>query len=139
MKSSEHSGEPTPLAVATGSPVLDWLANGRVGSSSKTMAMIALGSAPKHIDYPYDPDDLNRCLLLIKAAPEVREAFPNIAASSKVWAALIARWDEIEQTFLAEAGLDWCKARSALRTYTLMRRVIDSANSEIRNEPKERN
>jgi hypothetical protein len=121
------------LSVATGSRVLDWLANGRVGLSSKTMAMIALGSTPERINYPHDPDDLNRCLLLLKAAPAVRDAFPKIAVASKVWAALIARWNEIEQAFLNEVGLDWCKAYNAPKTYRLMRDVIDSANTTMSN------
>ena len=92
------------------------------------MAMIALGSPPKHIDYPHDPADLNRCLLLLEAAPGVRDVFPKIAAASKVWAALVANWSEIERSFLDEVGPNWCKAHSAPKTYALMRRVIDSAN-----------
>jgi hypothetical protein len=128
-----QAGQPSGLSVIAGSQVLDWLANGRVGLSSKTMAMIALGSPPKRIDYPHDPDDLNRCLLLLEAAPGVRDVFPQIAAASKVWAALIANWSEIERSFLDEVGLNWCKARSAPKTYALMRRVIDSAN--IPDEP----
>lgn len=107
--------------------ILEWLANGQVGSSSKTMAIIALGVTPKRIEYPAEPDDLNRCLLLLKTAPEVREAFPQIAASSKVWAALIERWDAIEQCFLAEVGLNWSKAHNAPTTYNMMRKAIDSA------------
>lgn len=112
----------------TRNQIIDWLANGWVGCSSKTMAIIALGSTPNRIDYPYDPDDLNRCLLLLEAAPGVRDAFPKIAAANKVWAALIANWSEIERLFLEEAGPNWSKARSAPKTYALMRSVIDGAN-----------
>ena len=130
-KNDTTAGQSQALGLAHGSQVLDWLANGRVGLSSKTMAMIALGSPPKRIDYPYDPDDLNRCLLLLEAAPSVRDAFPEIAASSKVWAALIANWGEIEQTFIDEVGLNWCKANSAPKTYDLMKRVVSSANKVI--------
>lgn len=116
------------LSQAAREQILTWLVNGRVGLSSKTMAAIALGAKPDGVNYPHDPDDLNRCLLLLKAAPGVRDAFPRIAASSKVWAALIARWPEIEKSFLDEVGLDWCKANAAPKTYALMRGVIDSAS-----------
>ena len=115
-------------AEAAREQILTWLVNGRVGLSSKTMATIALGRTPQRNCYPYDPDDLNRCLLLLRAAPCVRDAFPLIANSSKVWAALIAQWDEIEATFLDEAGLDWCKSTNARKTYDLMKQVIESAN-----------
>ena len=118
------------FGAAHGSPILAWLANGRVGLSSKTMAMTALGVPVAEVNHPHDPDDLNRCLLLLKAAPVVREAFPKIAALSPVWAALIKRWDDIEASFFAECGLDWCKSTNGRATYALMRRVIESANDQ---------
>lgn len=128
-ENSTQAGRLSGLSEIASSQVLDWLANGRVGLSSKTMAMIALGLPAKRIDHPHDPDDLNRCLLLLEAAPGVRDIFPKIAQSSKVWAALIANWNEIELTFLHEVGLNWCKAQSAPKTYALMRRVIDSSKN----------
>lgn len=118
---------PSRLSGVAATQVMDWLANGRVGLSSRTMALIALGTFPRCIDHPYDPDDLNRCLLLLQVAPGVRFMFPQIAAASKGWGALIANWTEIEQTFLDEAGLNWSKAHSAPNTFALMRRVLASA------------
>lgn len=103
--------------------VLNWIATGRVGSSSKTMAMAACG-LPSSGDYPSDPDDLNRCLLLLNAVPEVREHFGKIAALGVVWGRLIPRWAEIEALFLEEVGLNWSKAQSADKTYKLMKAVI---------------
>lgn len=104
--------------------ILDWLANGETGLSSKTMALTALGSVPERISHPLDPADFNRCLLLLKKAPVVRKSFPQIAALSKEWAALIYKWHEIEQLFLQEAGLDWSNAQRAPKTYELMKRVM---------------
>lgn len=108
--------------------ITKWLAGRGVGSSSRFMAVVALGfdyeddydTAP----HPHDPDDLNRCMKLLMAAPEVREAFPKIAAASEIWAALIARWSELETSFIDEAGIDWSKARSAPKTYALMKSII---------------
>jgi hypothetical protein len=98
------------------------------------MAAAALGDhIVEQVSYPLDPDDLNRCLLLLKAAPQVRAAFPKIAALCPEWAALIQHWDEIEQSFLAECGLDWTKSTSGPQTYALMKRVIRSAQE--RSEP----
>ena len=50
-----------------------------------------------------------------------------MAELNKTWAALVARWDEIEAMQMDEIGLDWVKAKSAPMTYALMREVIDSA------------
>lgn len=118
--------------------ILKWLMGSGVGSSSKFMACVAMGlpyedrfdAAP----HPHDPDDLNRCLKLLRAVPSVRGAFPEIAKQSPHWAGLIARWDEIEASFLAEAGIDWSKARSAKKTYALMRSIndpIDDADPSV--------
>src|SRR5690606_5657415 len=88
--------------------VLDWFVNGRVGISSRAMAAAAIGiknARDTWDNHPHDPDDLNRCLLLLVSVPEIREAFDKVAAISPVWAALIERWSEIEQCFLDEAGL----------------------------------
>jgi len=78
-------------------------------------------------DYPHDPDDLNRCLLLMEAIPEVREALPKMRELGPVWSALVDRWDEIERTFLAEAGYNWTRRRRAAQTYQLMQFTIRAA------------
>lgn len=55
-----------------------------------------------------------------------------MADVNKRWAALVARWDEIEASFLDEAGLNWCKGKRAPNTYRMMCEAIDSANVELR-------
>lgn len=59
--------------------------------------------------------------------PELRPRFERMASVSPEWAALVARWSEIECSHLDEVGLGWTKARSASKTYALMREVIDGA------------
>lgn len=110
---------------------LRWIATGRVGASSKAMAMTACG-LPSERDYPLDPDDLNRCLLLLQAVPEVRDHFDKIAALSPVWGRLIERWAEIEASFLEEVGLNWCKADNAPKTYKLIKDAIGEDPSVVR-------
>lgn len=111
--------------------VLNWIATGRVGASSKVMAMAACG-LPNDGSYPHDPGDLNRCLLLLEAAPEVREHFDKIEALGVVWSRLIGRWADIEASFLDEAGLNWSKAKEAPKTYALMREVIGEEPGVVR-------
>ena len=88
------------------------------------MAFTALGVEIEDASHPYDPDDLNRCLILLEQAPEVRDSFPQIAKKSEAWRKLISRWHEVEQSFIDEVGLNWCKARSAPKTYKLMQDVF---------------
>lgn len=106
--------------------VLKWYKMGQVGASSRAMATHLCG-APCDGSYPHDPDDLNRCLLFLEAVPEARAELPRMAEVNKQWAALVARWDEIEALFLAEAGIDWCRGCRAPHTYKLMRDVIDAS------------
>jgi len=105
--------------------VLAWFINGEVGQSSKVMAAVAL-DIPAQCGrcWPVDPNDLNRCLLLLERVPAVRGAFPRLAQLSPQWSALIARWDELAARFVAEVGLDWCRGTRAPDTYRLMRRIL---------------
>lgn len=102
--------------------ILNWFATGRVGSSSKAMACAAAG-LPSDKSHPYDPDDLNRCLLLLEAVPEVRNNMDKVAAINERWGALVARWGEVEQCFLEEVGLNWSKGNRAPKTYKLMKDI----------------
>lgn len=113
--------------------VIDWLANGQVGASSKCMAMwLAFGKRTHNGfgTYPSDPDDMDRCLKLLKRAPGLRPYLPEMAKLDKTWAALVARWDEIEAMQMEEIGLNWEKAKSAPKTYALMCEVIKSAQKK---------
>ncbi len=119
---------------ATQEAVVAWLANGEVGVSSKCMAMwLAFGQRTKDAPFgghPHDPDDMDRCLKLLHHAPGLRERLPKMAELTPTWAALVARWDEIESMQMDEIGLNWTKARSAPKTYALMKEVIDGARKK---------
>lgn len=102
--------------------ILNWFATGRVGASSKAMACAA-ADMPNDGSHPYDPDDLNRCLLLLEAVPEIRQHMNKIAGINDTWAKLVKRWDEVEQCFIDEVGLNWVKGRKASKTYELMKEI----------------
>jgi hypothetical protein len=115
----------------TQSHVVEWLAKGAVGCSSKAMAMwLAFNQKTDDWDpHPHDPDDLDRCLKLLVWAPLLRLQLPRMAELSPAWKALVARWDEIEASHLEEVGLGWTKARSAPKTYKLMRSILDGVTA----------
>jgi hypothetical protein len=109
-----------------------WLACGQRGTSSNTMFSTLTGVNAlhrDHSDHPHDPDDFDRCLRLLADVPELRARLPLMAAASPVWAALVTNWDAIEQSHLSEVGLGWTKAKSAPKTYALMRQVIEAART----------
>lgn len=105
--------------------VLKWLATGRVGMSSKCMAMwLAFGEHTEDRYCPADPGDLDRCLKLLDEVPALRPLLPKMAEVSEAWAALMLRWDEVEASHMAEVGLGWTKARRAPKTFALMDSII---------------
>lgn len=111
---------------------VNWLATGQRGISSNAIFQHLTGVPATRdgwLDHPHDPADFDRCLKLLRAVPELRERLPHMASLSRGWAALVAHWDEIERSHLDEVGLGWAKARSAPKTYDLMRKVIDGARS----------
>jgi len=104
--------------------VLKWFATGRVGSSSKCMATyLTTGVIPVRGDYPHDPDDLNRCLLLLEAVPELREHLHKMANVNEQWEELVEDWDALESCFINEVGLNWCNGNTASITYKAMKQM----------------
>lgn len=115
--------------------LLQWLSSGRRGISSNSIVQHLTGLDTLRdgwrIDIPHDPDDLDRCLQLLEVVPLLRVMLPGMATASPVWSALIGRWTEIEASHLEEVGLRWTKAKSAPKTYALMRSVIDPAREAM--------
>lgn len=120
--------------------IIEWFATGDTGLSSITMASCIAGVRVKEVNYPYDPDDLNRCLLFLEHAPEAREHLGMLRFLNNQWRMLILNWKKIEDSFLREAGLNWSKARKAPDTYKLMKSVLKVAeienNMELNSENK---
>lgn len=102
--------------------ILNWFATGRVGASSQAMACCFAG-IEGDISHPSDPDDLNRCLLFLKAVPEARNHMDELRKLSTIWNELIDRWDKLENIFLAEVGLNWMHGTRATKTYELMKEI----------------
>lgn len=106
--------------------VIRWLSAGRFGMSSKCMAMwLAFDEKEAHLCCPLDPADFDRCLKLLQKAPGLRPLIPKMAELSDQWAAIAKSWDKIEASHLDEVGLGWSKAKSAPKTYAIMKSILD--------------
>jgi hypothetical protein len=106
---------------------LEWIVGRRVGLSSKAIwaHMMGAGEPVYGWSHPHDPDDLSRCIELLRTIPEWRIRLPEMAERSPEWSALVARWEEIVSSMENEVGWDWSKGRCAKKTYDLMRSIID--------------
>jgi hypothetical protein len=102
-----------------------WIVNGRVGMSSRSIYCHMMGVENKRgWDYPSDPDDLNRCLLLLDLIPEWQPRMHEMAAHGKEWKGLSENWDKIAFTFIDEVGLNWSHGDKAGRTYAMMKEAM---------------
>lgn len=80
----------------------NWLRSDDTGISSETMAAITLGADSGDFDAPHDGSDFGRCYRLVEAVPEVRAAFPRIAALVPAFAGILAAWDELAAIYLRD-------------------------------------
>jgi hypothetical protein len=110
--------------------ILDWyMTSTDKGISSEAMAKAMLdkdatrGWSGCH---PHDPDDFNRCLKLLRDCPTAKQYMHKVAAISETWKRLVNKWEELEQCFIDEVGLDWRKGRKlkASKTYDMMQQII---------------
>lgn len=106
--------------------LLKWSLGCDTGASSKFMAswLLAVAKPDCWREYPSDPSDLGRCLRLLRIVPELSADFARMAHAGPVWAALVARWGELERSMAEECGIDGEKQREAPRTYALMNSII---------------
>jgi hypothetical protein len=76
-----------------------WIANGHVGSSSKTMWNCLIGNSNFPINHPYDPDDFSRCWKLLEAVPEWKTELQKLKPLSRQWSNLVDNWDKLTEFY----------------------------------------
>ena len=116
-----------PITVFT-----NWLAFGERGLSSDAIVSTLTGTRVGRrttTDYPFDPSDFRRCVLLLEAVPVARFAFPAMREVSPVWARLVDAWDELEALAVSEVP-DWPHPKWNQTAPLLYARF-----KEVRNEP----
>lgn len=111
--------------------VLQWLADGEVGISSRAIALATLGADMTYYQrgipyHPHDPDDLRRCLLLLERCPGTRKGVELLAEGCPVWKALHEHWEELDSLFRMEVGEDLYDigfGKRAEQTYDRMKEI----------------
>lgn len=101
----------------------DWFIKGDVGNSSEAIVLVGLGLpriAPGA--HPYDPSDLNRCIKLLEAVPELRKVIPLMAQFGPIWKQISDNWDLLESTLRDEKSKAYSRKEGALITYALLKK-----------------
>jgi hypothetical protein len=99
-----------------------WLSGNDRGMSSQAI-FDHMASGRCKGDYPYDPDDLGRCLRLLDAVSEWKQRIEEMRVYSRTWALYAVHWGELAQLMTDEVGIDWSKGRSAPKTYDRMQQL----------------
>ncbi len=98
---------------------LEWLANGEVGISSKTMCFALLGIRYDTADMPYDADDLRRCLLFCDYAEVTDDDLKKICNVHIWWQYIYNEWAHL--LFFYEEG-----------DFMSVYRLLDSVSERVR-------
>lgn len=90
------------------SKVYRFLHKGSAGASSEAILEHLLGiditdGGGNH--HPEDENGFKRCVRLFREFPELRPRIGEMATVSPEWAALVARWDELEAAY--QEGVRW--------------------------------
>jgi hypothetical protein len=111
---------------------INWLADGERGLSSEQMFETFTGLPCVSRDFrnppchPHDPDDLRRCMALLKDVPEFRGIMHEMRKVSPAWSRLVDRWDELA-ALLEQEMADRSNKGRATKTYDLMKEILRGA------------
>lgn len=107
--------------------IIEWLADGETGLSSKTMAfVVGFDVVPKRACYPQDPADLRRCMQLLTVAPAMRNHLSKLTSICPVWAEIIKNWAELEATYNQEITKDLMP-----KTYSLLQKYAEQDKKRV--------
>jgi len=71
-----------------------WFNCDDVGTSSLFMASVLSHREVPKYGHPHDADDFGRCVMLLLAAPELADSFPELAIQSPEWRVIVENWNE---------------------------------------------
>lgn len=100
-----------------------WIANGRVGLSSKTMWECLMGQNPSRAYYPHDPDDFSRCYKLLQAVPEWKNELNKLKPLSRQWTNLVDHWDKLTEMYEQNVKEEW-KNAERIGMYKFMETLV---------------
>lgn len=86
--------------------IIDWLLNGDTGASSRAIVEQMLNPKPgSYLNHPRDYGDFDRCIKLLELLPEFAERIDEMSAVSPEWAAIVAHWDYLTESYRRKESL----------------------------------
>lgn len=107
---------PVPERPSIRSPD-DWLRYGEVGTSSRFIWSVMMGTAGQP-SAPSDPDDFRRCHELLECFPDWRRRMPEMATKPG-WAKLATEWERLTALYVEELEND-----AAPKLYKAMKSLV---------------
>ena len=100
----------------------EWIVNGSVGISSKTMWGVLMGVKVERGDKPYDPDDFSRCYGLYKSCELKQFDLNKIARILPYWKPYIDNWQKLSLMYELNIKQNW-KNSKEIGMYEFMREL----------------
>lgn len=100
---------------------VNWYQRAETGSSSISIFRFFIADHRQDPAYPYDLDDLRRCLWLLEHVPEWKTRISELAVLSSTWARLAPEWNRLTNLFREESphlNQDAPRARDLLNSLT---------------------
>lgn len=85
---------------------LEWIVNGEVGISSKTMFAALFGVPYDRADFPHDSDDFRRCYLFARTAKLTPKDFETICKIYPWWRNIYDIWYDMEAALVDHNGIE---------------------------------
>jgi len=108
----------------------DWIINGDIGISSKTMwaALKGLDIRPEYGNKPYDPDDFSRCYKLVKQCNITEQDLQKISRILPYWKPYIDNWHKLTKMYEQNNKDNWINSKK-IGMYEFMQEL--SAESDL--------
>lgn len=90
------------IKASAGMGITAWLESDDVGMSSKFMASVLTGKFKAEFAIPHDPDDLGRCIRMVKAMPELEGLIHLMCDHGVMWKAVANNWERWNEMYQAE-------------------------------------
>ena len=88
----------------------EWIVNGRIGISSKTMWAILQGI--EYVgDKPYDPDDFSRCYKFVKLCNITEQDLQKISRTLPYWKPYIDNWQKLTEMYEQNDKEKWLNSK----------------------------
>ena len=89
----------------------EWIVNGRVGISSKTIWGILQGIEVRDNDIPYDPSDFSRCWKLVTRCNISVDELKKVYVKLPYWKPYIDNWNKLTEMYEKNRAEKWVNSK----------------------------